>query len=109
MRPDELQATGTLFDLPASSPENGDMTERLAPGHSVATPATNGGKGPAPDGTVVTAGISPGPDSREPVLVLARTGGVPERVDIAKIPGAVEAQVAVNAVAARRIKRCAAR
>ena len=51
MRPDELQATGTLFDLPASSPENGDMTERLAPGHSVATPATNGGKGLAPDGT----------------------------------------------------------
>lgn len=55
----------------------------------------------APDGTVVTAGISPGPDSRQPVLVLARTGGVSERVDIAKIPGAVEAQVAVNAVAAQ--------
>jgi hypothetical protein len=55
----------------------------------------------APDGTVVTAGVSPGPDSRQPVLVLARTGGVPERVDITKIPGAVEAQVAVNAVAAQ--------
>ncbi|HEX5295546.1 MAG TPA: hypothetical protein VFW50_00935, partial [Streptosporangiaceae bacterium] len=55
----------------------------------------------APDGTVVTAGISPGPDSRQPVLVLARTGGDPLRVDIGKIPGAVEAQVAVNAVAAQ--------
>ena len=55
----------------------------------------------APDGTVVTAGTSPGPDSRQPVIVLARTGADPERVDIAKIPGAVESQVAVNAVAAQ--------
>jgi hypothetical protein len=54
----------------------------------------------APDGTVITAGVSPGPDSRQPVLVLARTGADPERVAIAKIPGAVDAQVAVNAVAA---------
>jgi DNA helicase-2/ATP-dependent DNA helicase PcrA len=44
MRPDELQATGTLFDLPAPSPGNGDMTERLAPDRSPATPAANGGK-----------------------------------------------------------------
>jgi len=44
MRPDELQATGTLFDLPTPSPGNGDMTERLAPDRSAATPAANGGK-----------------------------------------------------------------
>ncbi len=55
----------------------------------------------APDGTVVTAGSSPGPDSRQPVLVLTRTGGAPERVDLAKIPGAAQAQEAVNAVAAQ--------
>ncbi len=55
----------------------------------------------APDGTVVTTGSSPGPDSRQPVLVLTRTSGVPERVDLAKIPGAAQAQEAVNAVAAQ--------
>ena len=55
----------------------------------------------APDGTVVTTGVSPGPDSRQPVLVLTRTSGVPERVDLAKIPGAAEAQEAVNAIAAQ--------
>ena len=55
----------------------------------------------APDGTVVTTGVSPGPDSRQPVLVLTRTSGVPERVDLAKIPGAAQAQEAVNAVAAQ--------
>jgi hypothetical protein len=55
----------------------------------------------APDGTVVTTGSSPGPDSRQPVLVLTSTGGVPERVDLTKIPGASQAQEAVNAVAAQ--------
>jgi hypothetical protein len=55
----------------------------------------------APDGTVVTTGSSPGPDSRQPVLVLTSTGGVPERVDLTKIPGATQAQEAVNAVAAQ--------
>jgi hypothetical protein len=55
----------------------------------------------APDGTVVTTGSSPGPDSRQPVLVLTSTSGVPERVDLAKIPGAAQAQEAVNAVAAQ--------
>jgi hypothetical protein len=55
----------------------------------------------APDGTVVTTGSSPGPDSRQPVLVLTRTSGVPERVDLAKIPGATQPQEAVNAIAAQ--------
>ena len=50
MRPDELQATGTLFDLPTPSPGNGDMTERLAPDRSAATPAANGGKSRSPVG-----------------------------------------------------------
>jgi hypothetical protein len=55
----------------------------------------------APDGTVVTTGSSPGPDTRQPVLALTSTGGVPERVDLTKIPGATQAQEAVNAVAAQ--------
>jgi DNA helicase II / ATP-dependent DNA helicase PcrA len=49
MRPDELQATGTLFDVPAPDLGNSDITERLAPGHSAATPADNGGTGRARD------------------------------------------------------------
>jgi DNA helicase II / ATP-dependent DNA helicase PcrA len=49
MRPDELQATGTLFDLPAPSPGSGETAERLTPGRSAATQAASGGKGWAPD------------------------------------------------------------
>jgi hypothetical protein len=55
----------------------------------------------APDGAVVTTGISAGPDSRQPVITLTGTSRGPERVDLAKIPGAVARQVAVNAVAAQ--------
>ena len=54
----------------------------------------------APDGVVVTAGISAGPDSRQPVLTLAGRG-VADHVDIAKIPGAVDAELAVNGLAAQ--------
>jgi hypothetical protein len=55
----------------------------------------------APDGAVVTAGISAGPDSRLPVITLTGTGGGPDRVDLARVPGAMARQVAVNAVAAQ--------
>jgi hypothetical protein len=61
----------------------------------------------APDGAVVTAGVSTGPDSRQPVITLTGTGAGPDRVDIAKIPGAVEQQVAVNAVAAQGSRQVA--
>ena len=53
----------------------------------------------APDGTVVTAGISAGPDSRQPVLTLAGPNAA-GHVDIAKIPGATAAELAVNGLAA---------
>ena len=55
----------------------------------------------APDGTVVTAGTGADPDSRQPVLTLAGPNAAAARVDIAKIPGAVDAELAVNALAAR--------
>ena len=56
----------------------------------------------APDGAVVTAGISTGPDSRQPVITLTGTGAAAaDHVDITKIPGAVEPQLAVNSLAAR--------
>jgi hypothetical protein len=55
----------------------------------------------APDGAVVTAGVSDIPDGRQPVLALTGVDAVARRVDIAKIPGAVEPQVAVNSIAAQ--------
>ena len=55
----------------------------------------------APGGAVVTAGISAGRDSRRPVITLTGTNAAAERVDIAKIPDAVEPEVAVNSVAAQ--------
>ena len=55
----------------------------------------------APDGAVVTAGISDAPDGRQPVITLTGVNAAARRVDIAKIPGAVEPQVAVNSIAAQ--------
>ena len=55
----------------------------------------------APDGAVVAAGISDAPDGRQPVITLTGVGTAARRVDIAKIPGAVEPQVAVNSIAAQ--------
>jgi DNA helicase II / ATP-dependent DNA helicase PcrA len=60
MRPGELQSTGTLFDLPTLGQGNGDNTERLAPGHSASTPATNWVKDPSEDGADGRAAHGPG-------------------------------------------------
>ncbi len=55
----------------------------------------------APGGAVITAGVSDTPDGRQPVLALTGLNAAAQRVDIAKIPGAVELQVAVNSIAAQ--------
>jgi hypothetical protein len=55
----------------------------------------------APGGAVVAAGISDAPDARQPVITLTGVNAAARRVDIAMIPGAVEAQVAVNSIAAQ--------
>jgi hypothetical protein len=55
----------------------------------------------APDGAVITAGVGDTPDGRQPVLALTGLNAAAQRVDIAKIPGAVELQVAVNSIAAQ--------
>ncbi len=55
----------------------------------------------APDGAVVTAGSSAGPDSHQPVLAVDGPNAAADHVDIAKIPGAVEEELAVNGVAAQ--------
>jgi hypothetical protein len=55
----------------------------------------------AAGGTVVVAGTStPAPDTRQPLITVLRPGAGPARVDVAAIPGATEAQLAVNGVAA---------
>ena len=79
---------------------NGRAWRQTRPFGAAASEAVSG-VALAPDGAVVTAGISAGPDSRQPVITLAGTNAAAQRVDIAKIPGAVEPQVAVNSVAAQ--------
>ena len=59
----------------------------------------------APDGAVVAAGVSDTPDGRQPVITLTGASAAAQRVDIAKIPGAVEPQVAVNSIAANTADR----
>ena len=54
----------------------------------------------APDGAVVTAGVSAGADSRQPVLTLVGPNAA-DHVDIAKIPDATEQELAVNSLAAQ--------
>jgi hypothetical protein len=55
----------------------------------------------APDGAVVAAGVSDTPDGRQPVITLTGANAAAQKVDIAKIPGAIEPQVAVNSIAAQ--------
>jgi hypothetical protein len=55
----------------------------------------------APGGAVVTAGVSDAPDGRQPVIALTGANAAAQKVDLAKIPGAVEPQVAVNSIAAQ--------
>jgi hypothetical protein len=52
-------------------------------------------------GTVVAAGTTTNdPDSRQPLLTVLAANGQPARVDIGKIPGAADPELAVNDVAA---------
>ena len=78
---------------------NGRAWQQRGPLGSSASQALSG-VALAPEGTVVTAGISAGQDSRRPVLTLAGPNAV-DHVDIAKIPGAVAEELAVNGLAAQ--------
>ncbi len=90
------QARRTLTAFVSANGRAWRQTRTLGP----AAAETVSGVALAPDGAVVTAGISAGPDSRQPVITLTGTGAAAQRVDIAKIPGAVQPEVAVNGVAA---------
>jgi hypothetical protein len=53
------------------------------------------------NGTAIAAGTTAGdPDSRQPLLTLLSPNAPPGQVAMAKIPGAVQAELAVNSVAA---------
>ena len=86
--------------LTAFSSANG-RTWRQAQSLGAAASQAISGVTLARDGTVVTAGVSAPPDSRQPVLTLAAPGAGASQVDIAKIPGAVDQQLTVNALAAQ--------
>jgi len=78
---------------------NGRVWQQRSPVGSSASQALSG-VALAPDGTVVTAGISAGRDSRRPVITLVGPNAA-DHVDIAKIPGAVAEELAVNGLAAQ--------
>jgi hypothetical protein len=94
------QKGGPGRTLTAFVSANGRAWRQTRPFGTVASEQVSG-VALAPDGAVVTAGMSAGPDSRQSVITLTSTAAGPDRVDIAKIPGAVEEQVAVNGVAAQ--------
>jgi len=85
--------------LTAFASANGRAWQQTRPLGSSASQAVSG-VALAPDGTVVTAGIGAGRDSRRPVITLAGPNAA-AHVDIAKIPGAVVEELAVNGLAAQ--------
>jgi hypothetical protein len=98
--PDGVAVTGKAGrDLTAFASADG-LTWHQARPFGTAAAQDVSGVALAPDGTVVTAGISDAPDGRQPVITLTGVNAAARRVNIAKIPGAVEPQVAVNSIAA---------
>ena len=91
---------GSGRTLTAFVSTNGRTWQARSPSAASASQAVSGVT-LAPDGAVVTAGSSAGPDSHQPVLTLDGPNAAADHVDIAKIPGAVEEELAVNGVAAQ--------
>jgi hypothetical protein len=99
--PDGAAVTGqTGQTLTAFVSPNGRAWQQTQPAGAPASEAVSGVV-LAPDGAVITAGTVSGPDSRQPVITMSGTSGAADRVDIAKIPGAVQPQLAVNGLAAQ--------
>jgi hypothetical protein len=98
--PDGVAVTGRAGrDLTAFASADGQAWHQARPFGAAAAQDVSG-VALAPDGTVVTAGISDAPDGRQPVITLTGVNAAARRVNIARIPGAVEPQVAVNSIAA---------
>jgi len=74
---------------------------RQTPAFGTAAAQVTSGVAIAEDGTVVTAGTTTDdPDSRQPLLTVLGRQGAPDSIDINKIPGATDPQLAVDDVAA---------
>ena len=98
--PDGAVVTGVAGrTLTAFVSANGRAWQQRSPLGSSTSQALSG-VALAPDGTVVTAGISAGHDSRRPMITLVGRNAA-DHVDIAKIPGAVAEELAVNGLAAQ--------
>jgi len=99
--PDGAVVTGqTGRTLTAFISANGRTWQQTKPFGTAGSQAVSGAA-LAPDGAVVATGIGAGPDSRQPLITVTGTGVAATRVDIAKIPGAVDTQLAVNGLAAQ--------
>ena len=99
--PDGVAVTGQAGrNLTAFASADGQTWHQARPFGTAAAEDVSG-VALAPDGAVVTAGVSDTPDGRQPVIALTGANAAAQRVDIAKIPGAVEPQVAVNSIAAQ--------
>ena len=73
---------------------------RQTPAFGTAASEAVSGVTVAAGGTVVVTGTSaPAADSRRPLITVLRPSAGPVRVDVAAIPGATEAQLAVNGIA----------
>jgi hypothetical protein len=87
--------------LTAFASANGVSWQQRSPFGSAASESISGVT-LAEGGAVITAGTTTAdPDSRQPLIALVGTSASADHVDVAKIPGAVDPQLAVNAVAAR--------
>ena len=86
--------------LTAFASANGTSWKQAGPFATTAAEAVSGVA--IADGTVVTAGTGQAePDSRQPMITTVAPGGTATSVDIAKIPGATDPQLAVNALDAQ--------
>jgi hypothetical protein len=99
--PDGVAVTGQAGrNLTAFASPDGQTWHQARPFGTAAAEDVSG-VALAPDGAVVAAGVSDTPDGRQPVITLTGANVAAQKVDIAKIPGAVEPQVAVNSIAAQ--------
>jgi len=99
--PDGVAVTGQAGrNLTAFASPDGQTWHQARPFGTAAAEDVSG-VALAPDGAVVAAGVSDTPDGRQPVITLTGANAAAQKVDIAKIPGAVEPQVAVNSIAAQ--------
>jgi len=97
--PDGAVVTGQAGPALIAFASADGISWRQTPAFGIAAAQDVSGVATARGGTVVTAGTSTNdPDSRQPLLTVL--GALATRVDIAKIPGATDPQLAVNDVAA---------